>query len=280
VDSSSASANHGIVYGDRRRLSAFPTRWSSATFHRLAVACAVLTLLVSGALAPQHAVSATVNKAKSSRVRITGRLGTVVYPGAKIYDGPMAKVLYATPAVGVTVVITGFNSQYFGVLMADGREGYVRREYIQLMAYDVALDGIRPKETTAPTVPQFSTVPLIETAFEYMGIPYRWGGTSRSGIDCSGFVQSVFKRHGMTLPRVARDQAKVGYKVPGVPESLDNLQPGDRLYFQATHNYIDHTGIYIGRGYFIHSSGGRGVGVDYLPLSTTYRSSLVVARRS
>ena len=128
---------------------------------------------MSGALAPQHAVSATVNKAKSSRVRITGRLGTVVYPGAKIYDGPMAKVLYATPAVGVTVVITGFNSQYFGVLMADGREGYVRREYVQLMAYDVALD--EPPGTTAPTVPQF-TCPLIETPS--ICILHRWGGTS------------------------------------------------------------------------------------------------------
>ena len=86
----------------------------------------------------------------------------------------------------------------------------------------------------------------------YLGVPYVWGGTSVSGMDCSGFVQKVFREEGRELPRVACDQARVG-----LPVVLGALEAGDRVYFQAGHE-IDHTGIYMGDGRFIHASGSGG----------------------
>ncbi|MFX8899346.1 NlpC/P60 family protein, partial [Acinetobacter baumannii] len=68
----------------------------------------------------------------------------------------------------------------------------------------------------------------IQESFRYIGTPYKWGGQSLTGgIDCSAFVQTLYGKEGIALPRTAREQALVGQKV----ERLEQLQPGDRLYF-------------------------------------------------
>jgi cell wall-associated NlpC family hydrolase len=87
-------------------------------------------------------------------------------------------------------------------------------------------------------------------------------------------VKAVFASHGINLPRVARDQANVG-----TPVSASQLQPGDRLYFACKGGEIDHAGIYIGNGLFIHSSASRGgVAVDNI-MKPFYANALVTARR-
>jgi N-acetylmuramoyl-L-alanine amidase len=80
-----------------------------------------------------------------------------------------------------------------------------------------------------------------------------YGGSSPSGFDCSGYVQYVFKQFGINLERVAADQAGQGTKV-----SKANLKPGDVVFFDTNgkNNYINHVGIYIGNGNFIHASSG------------------------
>ena len=84
---------------------------------------------------------------------------------------------------------------------------------------------------------------VVTTALAYQGVPYRWGGETPDGFDCSGLVQHVFARHGVDLPRVAKDQAQVG-----TPVATSDLKPGDLVFFGSP---VDHVGIYAGSGKMI-----------------------------
>ncbi|MHB1645615.1 MAG: C40 family peptidase [bacterium] len=94
---------------------------------------------------------------------------------------------------------------------------------------------------------------IVKVAFRYLGVPYVWGGTTRSGMDCSGFVQHVFKKLGITIPRTAREQSRLGKYVP-----KNKLKPGMLLFFRTYAPYISHVGIYIGHGKFIQANSGAG----------------------
>jgi peptidoglycan DL-endopeptidase CwlO len=88
---------------------------------------------------------------------------------------------------------------------------------------------------------------VIEAAGDYLGVPYVWGGEDpKRGLDCSGLTQLVFSRFGIELPRVSRDQARVGERVP----NLAAARPGDLLFFDSP---VDHVGIYAGDGKMIHA---------------------------
>ena len=108
---------------------------------------------------------------------------------------------------------------------------------------------------------------IVATAKQYIGVPYVWGGESPSGFDCSGFVQYIFKKNGISLNRTVVTQYKHGYAV-----SKSNLQPGDLVFFQNTYSSgLSHIGIYIGNNQFIHASGSKGVTIS--SLSNTYWAS-------
>ncbi len=88
---------------------------------------------------------------------------------------------------------------------------------------------------------------VVRVAETYQGIPYLWGGTDpERGLDCSGFVQHVFGRFGIELPRVSRDQARQGVEVP----SIEEARPGDIVAFGEP---VDHIAIYVGDGKIIHA---------------------------
>lgn len=113
---------------------------------------------------------------------------------------------------------------------------------------------------------------VIEVAYQYLGVPYVWGGTTPGGFDCSGFVQYVFNKCGYSLSRTADTQYYDGYAV-----SYSNLAPGDLVFFVNTYatSGISHVGIYIGDGAFIHCANG-GVKISYLSenyYSTRYYSA-------
>ena len=105
---------------------------------------------------------------------------------------------------------------------------------------------------------------IIATAKKYIGVPYKFGGTSPKAFDCSGYVQYVFAQNGLTLPRTADLQYKLGRRTT----SQNQLVPGDLVFFTTYEPGASHCGIYLGNGQFIHTSSSHGVRIDNL--SSTY----------
>jgi len=100
---------------------------------------------------------------------------------------------------------------------------------------------------------------FVKVATGFIGAPYRFGGSSLKGIDCSSFVQKIYRIFDITLPRNAREQSKVGISI-----SRENLTEGDLVFFH-TKRSLGHVGIYIGNNEFVHaSSKSKGVRVDSL----------------
>lgn len=98
---------------------------------------------------------------------------------------------------------------------------------------------------------------IVAKAQSYLGVPYVWGGNGYSGIDCSGFVQQCYASVGISLPRTSSQQVNVGVKVNfSSLADMNNLVPGDRIYFTYNGRVAGHTGIYIGNGQMIHASSG------------------------
>lgn len=120
----------------------------------------------------------------------------------------------------------------------------------------------------------------IDAGEGFLGTRYVWGGSSPDqGFDCSGFVQYVFRRNGVELPRVSRDQAGAGLPVP---TRIDALQPGDLLFFASDGSRVDHVAIYAGAGRILHASNSAGeVRYDDLAGSrgSWYVRHMVAARR-
>lgn len=133
--------------------------------------------------------------------------------------------------------------------------------------------------TPAPKVPAKAAPSgvaskIISTSKNYLGVPYVWGGTSPQGFDCSGFIQYVFSKNGISLPRVTSDQYNAGTSV-----SKSNLIPGDLVFFETYKPGPSHIGIYLGNNQFIHaSSGAEKVTISNLT-STYYTSHYIGARR-
>jgi cell wall-associated NlpC family hydrolase len=92
---------------------------------------------------------------------------------------------------------------------------------------------------------------VILFAKKMLGMPYRFGGNSSSGIDCSAYVQKVFRFVGIELPRTAREQFRAGESI-----SKEELSVGDLVFFRTYASFPSHVGIYLGNNLFIHASTG------------------------
>ncbi len=216
---------------------------------------------------------------------VTGRLAQVTSDKAVIVGGRETggRVLSVCPK-GQYLALSGQTPTQYAVLMIDHSVGFVAKSDVALMNYQVASpapdDGSGSADgSSAPQQGGPLGQALVQTSFGYLGVHYVWGGTTAAGIDCSGFVRAVYAAHGIALPRVSGDQATVGYDVPKADWS--RWVPGDRMYFACHHDRIDHTGMYIGDGRFIHSSMGHGqqVAIDRVD-GAYYAQHLVCVRRS
>lgn len=100
---------------------------------------------------------------------------------------------------------------------------------------------------------------IVKTAEKYLKTPYRFGGDTPRGFDCSGFVKYVYEQHGIKLPRTADVQYQRGKKV-----ERTNLKAGDLVFFTTYAPGASHVGIYYGNGKFIHAATSRGVMISRL----------------
>lgn len=100
---------------------------------------------------------------------------------------------------------------------------------------------------------------VVTTARKYLGVPYRFGGQTPSGFDCSGFVMYVYNQHGLKLPRTADKQFAVGSVI-----GERDRKPGDLVFFTTYEKGPSHCGIYVGDGKFIHASSSKGVTISAL----------------
>lgn len=140
-------------------------------------------------------------------------------------------------------------------------------------AKSTAASANTSQATAAKSAQPTKASSVIATAKQYIGVSYVYGGTTPSGFDCSGFVQYVFSKNGITLPRVSRDQYQTGKSV-----SFSNLQPGDLVFFSLAKNgVVDHVGIYVGNNQFINASSSKGVTI--YTLGSYWQSAFLGAKR-
>ncbi|MCC5925983.1 MAG: C40 family peptidase [Bacteroidetes bacterium] len=127
--------------------------------------------------------------------------------------------------VGAPVVFNGFDAE-----LPDGR-------------WDVEITPLQLKEHA-----------IMDTAMQFLGVPYLWGGRTDSGIDCSGLIQMVYSLHSYHLPRDASQQFKFAPLKEGI--TVDDMEYGDIIYFHGKDKkLITHVGFYVGEGKLLHASG-------------------------
>lgn len=215
--------------------------------------------------------------------------GEVNTANVNLRNGPStAHTRTAVASKGDQCYILGLNQGWYKVIY-NNRICYIRSDFLNLteIPYEnkdsakspmffrhgkstgiapsaAALNGSSTSGSTAST-PNVTGAQILTEAQKYLGTPYRYGGASPSGFDCSGFTYYVLITLGFTPNRTPADQYKQGKFVDKA-----NLQIGDIVFFANTYGSgISHVGIYSGNGQFIHSPNSRST-VSYSDLSTGY----------
>ena len=174
---------------------------------------------------------------------------------------------------GTVVSVTGVQGGWFKVTYS-GQKGYVHPDYLSFS--NVQSSGSTDSSGSSSITPPSNSVSyngssekraaVLEYAAQFLGTPYVYGGSTPSGFDCSGFTSYVFKNTVGSIPRVAQAQFDATTRV-----SMDELLPGDLVFFGSSASSISHVGIYVGNNQFIHSPHTGDV-VKYDSLTGSYAS--------
>lgn len=163
--------------------------------------------------------------------------------------------------LGARLAVLGRRGRLVRVAFPGGKSGYIAEDAVAL--YD--RDG---------TPPRRGADDIIKTAMQLLGVPYLWGGMSADGVDCSGFVYTVFYVNGIVLPRDAHEQYAVG-----TPVDRGDLCPGDLVFYSTYAAGASHVGIYMG-DHRVIQSGSRTRGVAVIDLDDPhYGPKYIGARR-
>lgn len=187
-------------------------------------------------------------------------------------------VLKALPN-GYFLTVNGYKDGWIEVTDDSDTRGYVKAEYISIK------NGKKPSNASAQAVitpieyhndGPVQATDVIEYSKQFIGTPYVWGGTSlTAGVDCSGFIYSVYNNFGIKLNRTSRDMF-----TQGTPIEKENLAPADLLFFNSGgDSAISHVAMYIGDGKYIHSTNGSGNGVVISSLDDAYSVKTYVGAR-
>jgi probable lipoprotein NlpC len=155
------------------------------------------------------------------------------------------------------------------------KKPFYKASFFLLLVLLISLEGCKSKKISKET-PAFK---VISTAKSYQGTPYKFGGTTRAGMDCSALVYHAYAAAGINLPRTSNDQSQLGTKV-----SYKNIKTGDLLFFATSKkkNLVTHSGIVTEvknqEVRFIHASTSLGVTEDYLS-NRYWASAFLFARR-
>ncbi len=222
-----------------------------------------------------------ISSEESSKKEVNQK-GYVNTESANLRDGPSTtnNAIAGLIKNEVLLVISEENDWY-EVRLTDGTNGYVSKSLVTLGEAPITTSRSaemrqQAKTTESTTASTVGNSDIVSVASQYLGYKYVSGGSSPStGFDCSGFTSYVYAQCGLSISRTSYAQANNGVIV-----DKSNLQPGDLLLF---HYYgsssIDHVGIYIGNGQFIHAANTtRGVVIDSIT-SGYYAENYAGARR-
>ncbi len=202
---------------------------------------------------------------------VSNKYAAVTASGLRVRSGAGTNFdILTTLEYGSYVDVLAISNEW--IKISDGNvTGFISAEYASVR------DGEKPSRGTGNSEKGQA---IVDYAKQFLGTPYSWGGTNlNSGVDCSGFVYSVFKNFGISLER---SSASMAY-ADGVQISKGELAAGDLVFFDTngTNNgQVSHVGIYIGDGQYIHSSSGKSYCVVISSLYDDYSArTYVMAKR-
>jgi len=233
----------------------------------------------------QKSNSVSAASAKESASQLTDSVkgpvaldsGKITGNNVNVRKGPGEKYEVITKLnKGASVYIYEVSGNWAKINLDKNSYGWVCKDYLSIGKGNTSRGGERTSGNSGDNSNLRKNI--VEYAKSLLGVKYVYGGTTTKGFDCSGFVQHVYKKNGITIDRTSVSQASGGKKI-----DKSDLLPGDLVFFDTNggKNRVNHSGIYIGNGKFIHASSGKSTRcVTISSLSDAfYAKSYMTARR-